>query len=199
MKTKTRSARHILCMLLTAVFAVLCNVGVAYAVDMKAEPTDIGPAAMTKDSLICTVDEGSTETVVDTELAPALYLDEFGNSVYVENGYDVISALGDKFQTDEDGNIVETTNDGTQAVLGKAPFMVGKRAENGKITLVDADDMILYFELQDGQAKLVAAMSPAIYMDENGVVISVDYFGRETVIYAPEGFIFPGGDYKEMK
>ena len=87
-----------------------------------------------------------------------------------------------------------------QTVVGKAPFVVGKMAEDGKITLVDADDTILYFELQDGQAKLVAAMTPAIYMDGNGVVISVDYFGRETVISAPEGFVpAPVGYDQEAK
>lgn len=192
-------------MLLTAVFAILCNVGVAYAADMETEPTDIGPAAMMKDGLVYTVDENDKAAVVpsigETELAPALYMDEFGNLVYAENGYDIVSALGNVFQTDEDGNIVETTADSAmQAVVGKAPFLVGKRAENGEITLVDADDTILYFEMQDGQAKLVAAMTPAIYMDENGVVISVDYFGRETVVSAPVGFVpVPDGYNAEVK
>ena len=36
---KTRSVRHIFILCLTAIMAVLCNVGVAYAAD--AEPTDI--------------------------------------------------------------------------------------------------------------------------------------------------------------
>ena len=127
-------------------------------------------------------------------------MDEFENLIYAENGYNVVSMLGPVFQTDEDGNIVETTADGMQTVVGKAPFVVGKMAEDGKITLVDADDTILYFELQDDQAKLVAAMTPAIYMDGNGVVISVDYFGRETVISAPEGFVpAPVGYDQEAK
>lgn len=200
MKTSTRSARHLICMMLTAVFAILCNVGVAYAADMD-ESTDIGSAiAVDENGIIYTVDGSSNETVIDHELAPALYMDEFRNLVYAENGFDVVSALGDAFQTDEYGNIVETTVDGIQSVVGKAPFVVGKHAENGKITLVDANDTILYFELQDGQAELVAAMTPAIYMDENGAVISVDYFGRETVISAPEGFVLtPDGYYGEMR
>lgn len=43
-------------------------------------------------------------------------------------------------------------------------------------------------------------MTPAIYMDGNGVVISVDYFGRETVISAPEGFVpAPVGYDQEAK
>lgn len=223
---KTRSVRHIFCLFLTAVFAILSNVGVAYAAD--AEPTDIGPAIMMdengvihtvdkngktavvptignairmeEDGTIVTTDGEGNETEFTPYLAPALCMDEFENLIYAENGYNVVSMLGPVFQTDEDGNIVETTADGMQTVVGKAPFVVGKMAEDGKITLVDADDTILYFELQDGQAKLVAAMTPAIYMDENGVVISVDYFVRETVISAPEGFVpAPDGYNQEVK
>lgn len=224
MKTKTRSTRHILCMLLTAVFAILCNIGVAYAADMDAEPTDIGPAIMMdengviyavdesgKAAVIPTIgeairidedgttvitDENGNETEITPVLAPALYMDEMDNLICTENGYDVVSTLCDAFQTDEDGNIVEVAN-GMPTIVGKAPFVVGKSAENGKITLVDADDTILYFEMQDGQAKLVAAMTPAIYMDESGAIISVDYFGRETVISAPVGA--PSGYYVEVR
>ncbi len=223
---KTRSVRHIFCLFLTAVFAILSNVGVAYAAD--AEPTDIGPAIMMdangiihtvdengkttvvptignairmeEDGTIVTTDEEDNETEFTPYLAPALCMDEFENLIYAENGYNVVSMLGPVFQTDTDGNIVETTADGMQTVVGKAPFVVGKMAEDGKITLVDADDTILYFELQDGQAKLVAAMTPAIYMDGNGVVISVDYFGRETVISTPDGFVpAPDGYNAEVK
>ena len=214
---KTRSVKHIFCLFLTAVFAILSNVGVAYAAD--AEPTDIGPAIMMdengkttvvptignairmeEDGTIVTTDEEGNETEFNPYLAPALYMDEFENLIYAEDGYNIVSILGPAFQTDEDGNIVETISDGMQTVVGKAPFVVGKMAEDGKITLVDADDTILYFELQDGQAKLVAAMTPAIYMDGNGVVISVDYFGRETVISAPEGFVpAPVGYDQEAK
>lgn len=223
---KTRSVRHIFVLCLTAIMAILCNVGVAYAAN--AEPTDIGPAIMRdengvvytvdetcktavvptigdairmdEDGTIVVTDENGNETVITPELAPALCMDEMGNLIYAEDGYHVVGMLGDVFQTDDDGNIVEMTSDGMQTVVGKAPFVVGKYAENGKITLVDADDTILYFELQDGQAELVAAMTPAIYMDENGAVISVDYFGRETVISAPEGFVLaPDGYYVEMR
>lgn len=197
MKTKTRSVTHIFILCLTAIMAILCNVGVAYATD--AEPTDIGPAIMMdEDGTTVVTDENGNETVMETKLAPALYMDEFGNLIYSGSGYDVISALGDVFQTDADGNIIEVAADGTQTVVGQAPFLVGKRAENGKITLVAQDDTILYFELQDGQAELVAAMTPAIYMDENGAVISVDYFGRETVISTPEGPA-PDGYYVEVR
>ena len=224
MKAKTRSVRHIFILCLTAIMAILCNVGVAYATD--AEPTDIGPAIMMdengvihtvdetgktavvptigdairmdEDGTTAVTDENGNETVITPELAPALCMDEMGNLIYVKDGYHVVGMLGDVFQTDADGNIIEVAADGTQTVVGQAPFLVGKRAENGKITLVDADDTILYFELQDGQAELVAAMTPAIYMDENGAVILVDYFGRETVISTPEGPA-PDGYYVEVR
>lgn len=207
---KTRSVRHIFCMFLTAVFAILCNVGVAYAAD--TEPTDIGPAIMMdengviytvdedgetvvvpaigdairmdKNGTIIVTDEDGNETVFAPYLAPALCMDEMGNLIYAEDGFSVVSMLSDAFETDADGNIV----DGMQTI-GKAPFVVGKWAEDGKITLVDAEDNILYFELVDGKVELVAMMTPAIYMDGNGVVISVDYFGRETVISTPEGSV----------
>lgn len=155
---KTRSVRHIFCLFLTAVFAILSNVGVAYAAD--AEPTDIGPAIMMDENgVIHTVDENGKTTVVPTignairmeedgtivttdeegneteftpYLAPALCMDEFENLIYAENGFNVVSMLGPVFQTDEDGNIVETTSDGMQTVVGKAPFVVGKWLRMGK-------------------------------------------------------------------
>lgn len=62
---KTRSVRHIFCLFLTAVFAILSNVGVAYAAD--AEPTDIGPAIMMDENgVIHTVDKNGKTAVVPT-------------------------------------------------------------------------------------------------------------------------------------
>lgn len=218
MKTRTRSARHVCILLLTAIVSIISSVGVAYA----AEPTDIGnigtaimqdekgiiytvdengqttaigsAVRMEADGTVIVTDEDGNETVFAPYLAPALCMDEMGNLIYAEDGFSVVSMLSDAFETDADGNIV----DGMQTI-GKAPFVVGKWAEDGKITLVDAEDNILYFELVDGKAELVAMMTPAIYMDGNGVVISVDYFGRETVISAPEFVPAPVGYDQEAK
>ena len=86
---KTRSVRHIFCLFLTAVFAILSNVGVAYAAD--AEPTDIGPAIMMDENgVIHTVDENGKTTVVPT----------IGNAIRMEEDGTIVT-------TDEEGNETE--------------------------------------------------------------------------------------------
>ena len=74
-----------------------------------------------EDGTIVTTDEEGNETEFTPYLAPALCMDEFENLIYAENGYNVVSMLGPVFQPDTDGNIVETTADGMQTVVGKAP------------------------------------------------------------------------------
>lgn len=112
-------------------------------------------------------------------IAAAICKDAFGNTLISNgDGYVWVIEMCSMIPTDMEGNIICKE---TGKVLAKAPFAVGDETENS-LTLIDADGNVLLFDIENQEVVSFSMLAPAIYMDGQGRIITVDYFGRETVL-----------------
>lgn len=180
-----RTARF-LAMLCTAMFTLISCVGVAHAqaLDIALAPDKEFPVTL-----------HTLKSTAVPDVPPAIFLDEMGNIISTgPDGLECILTLSSMFQSDEDGNLCTLNQDGTCTIIGKAPFLVAKRySEDQTIALMDQSGNVLFFSIKDGKAVFDAALAPAVYM-KDGIVISVDYFGRERIVSAPSGAVLPPTD-----
>lgn len=178
--TMSMKARRLALMLAVAAVAIFnCAIPVSAACDVQTQV----------DATSYTVTEVKPPHNYAPSNGAAIYRDEFGNVITANNdGFQYVLDLSTAFSVDENGNIIGASGN----ILATAPFMVGKNAKDGTITLVDANGIAVYFHLEDGKAQFDFALAPAVYMDEFGRIVSVDYFGRET-------FLTPGIINKEAR
>lgn len=181
MNMKSMRIRRLGVMLAIAIMtACHCAIPVEAACNVQMQELVSAPAGYVQPDVTYTAtDVDAPVNYEEPVLGPAICMDEFGNIITAySDGFSYIIALGPVFSTNEDGNIIDEHGD----IVAYAPFMVGKMAEDGAITLVDNRGVAVAFHLENGLARFDYALAPAAYMDEFGRVVLVDYFGRETFL-----------------
>lgn len=116
-------------------------------------------------------------------LGSPIYVDEIGNYITYENGYNVIEKFSDYLEADENGNITDMMNETKTTFYG--PFVVGRDFNSQTMTMavVDTAGNALYYYFGNGTAELVCIIPPVLYIDDIGNIRTIDYVGREHTIF----------------